>query len=118
VAASTLRRGKGADHFLGHLALLVARVEHLRAVDGADEVFTEVSPVDLEEVLEQLRVGEPLRVEDDSRALRSRRCRSSSHPFLGALLKTIPEGPEYGRQVRHPVAGGDLPIDPAHPESD
>src|SRR5262249_7368831 len=41
-----------ADRLLGHPALLLARVEDLRAVDGADDAFIEVGSMDLEEVLE------------------------------------------------------------------
>jgi hypothetical protein len=43
----------------------MARIEDLRAVDRPDQILAEVRPVDLEEVLEQVPVGEPLRVEDD-----------------------------------------------------
>src|SRR5262249_51415150 len=53
------------DRLLGHLALLLARTEDRRAVTGADEVFAKVGPVELEEKLQQLPIGDPLRVEGD-----------------------------------------------------
>jgi hypothetical protein len=40
------------DRLHGDLALLLARVEDLRAVAGADEMLTKVGSVDLEKVLE------------------------------------------------------------------
>src|SRR4051794_16428411 len=56
------------DRVLGDLALLVARVEDLGAVAGADVVALAVlgcRVVDLEEELEDVPVGDALRVEDD-----------------------------------------------------
>jgi hypothetical protein len=53
------------DRLLGHPVLLLARIEDLRAVDGANEIFAKVGSVDLEEVLEQLTIREPRRIEDD-----------------------------------------------------
>ena len=56
------------DRVLGDLALLVARVEDLGAVAGADVVALAVlgrRVVDLEEELEDVSVGDALGVEDD-----------------------------------------------------
>src|SRR3954451_21993064 len=56
------------DRVLGDLALLVARVEDLGPVGRADVVALAVTGrrvVDLEEELEDVPVGDPLRVEDD-----------------------------------------------------
>jgi len=40
-----------ADHLFGRCLLLIARAEDLGAVDGADDVFSEVGSVNLEEDL-------------------------------------------------------------------
>src|ERR687897_2333287 len=56
------------DRVLGDLALLVARVEDLRAVAGADVVALAIlgrGIVDLEEELQDVPVGDALGVEDD-----------------------------------------------------
>jgi len=53
------------DRVLGDLALLVARIEDLGAVVGADKPFAKVGPVDLEEELENVPVGGPPGIEDD-----------------------------------------------------
>ena len=56
------------DRVLGDLALLVARVEDLGAVAGADVVALPVlgrRVVDLKEELEDVPVGDPLGIEDD-----------------------------------------------------
>jgi hypothetical protein len=53
------------DRVLGDVALLVGRVEDLRPIAGADEVFAKVGPVDLQEELEKFPVGDSLGVEDD-----------------------------------------------------
>src|SRR5687767_14417690 len=56
------------DRVLGDLALLLARVEDLRAVAGADVVALAIlrrRVVDLEEELEDVPVGDALGVEDD-----------------------------------------------------
>ena len=59
-------RGVGVgDRGLGDLALLVARIEDLGAVIGADKAFAKIGPVDLEEKLEDVPVGGPLPIEDD-----------------------------------------------------
>jgi hypothetical protein len=50
---------------LGDRALLVGRIEDLRAVGGPDQIFIEVGSVDLEEELEHAPVGDQLRIEDD-----------------------------------------------------
>jgi len=47
------------------LALLVACIEDLGAVVGADKPFAKVGSVDLEEELEDVAVGGPLGIEDD-----------------------------------------------------
>jgi hypothetical protein len=53
------------DRLGGYGTLRGRRAEDLGAVAGADDALAEIRPVDLEEVLEQLAVGEALRVEDD-----------------------------------------------------
>jgi hypothetical protein len=53
------------DRVLSDLALLVARVEDLGAVVGADKLFVKVGPMDLEEKLEDVPVGGLLGIEDD-----------------------------------------------------
>src|SRR5215831_13511098 len=57
-------RGVG-DRVLGDLALLVAGIEDLGAVVGADQLFAKVGPVDLEEELQDVPVGGPPGIEDD-----------------------------------------------------
>jgi hypothetical protein len=53
------------DRLAGDLKLLDGRVEDLRAVVGADRLFSEVSAMYLKEELKDLSVGGPLRIEDD-----------------------------------------------------
>src|SRR5262249_35094669 len=76
-----------ADRLLGHPALLLARKEDLGAVDAADEALAQVGSVNLEEVLEQVPVGDSLRIEDDldrlgvpARVLQARVLALSAHP--------------------------------------
>src|SRR5215471_15996953 len=52
-----------ADRLLGHLALLLTRIEDLRAVARAHETFAKVSPVELEEQLQQVPIGDPVWIE-------------------------------------------------------
>src|SRR5262249_36719605 len=62
------RRLDIGDRVLGNLALLIARVEDLRAVAGADVVALAIlgrRVTDLEEELQDVPVGDALRIEDD-----------------------------------------------------
>ena len=52
------------DRVLGDPVLLVGRAEDLRSIHGAHDVFAEVGPVDLEEELEDVAIGDPVGVED------------------------------------------------------
>src|SRR5215472_8393579 len=54
-----------ADRLLGHLALLLAGTEDLRAVTGPDKTFAKVGSVGQEEELKQIPIGDPLRIEGD-----------------------------------------------------
>src|SRR5215470_4298711 len=54
-----------ADGLPGDHTLLLARVEDLRAVAGPDDVLAEIGSVDHEEILEQLPIGEAVRIEGD-----------------------------------------------------
>src|SRR5689334_7526443 len=68
-------QARGVDvgnRLLGDVALLVARVEDLRAVARPDVVSLPVHRgriVDLEEELEDVAVGDPIRIEDDLHGL-------------------------------------------------